>query len=148
MRKSDCSMLKRRRRGQGAIELMVLVSFFMLFSIPLISLIYLSATQGSQDSSLSQAEQVSRKIIELTDSVYIQGDGAAEKLVVVFPQGMHGIGSNGRELTITVASSAGYSDVVSMGIADIVITGSVGTEAGPHSLIVRSLGDRVEVYEE
>lgn len=128
-------------------ELLILISFFLLFSIPLISLIYLSATQSSQDAALSQARHASRRIIETADSVYIGGEGASGRLVVVFPHNLQGIRAEGRELTLVVLGPGGNSDVVAMGIGRIGISSDIETTAGPHSLVLRSLGDRVEISE-
>ena len=143
MREQNIAVLK----GQGAIELLILVSFFLLFSIPLISILYLSATQSAQDSALLQAKQMSREIIDVADAVYIQGEGARENPSVMFPHNIQSIRANGRELTITVSTSSGHSDVVGMSIGNVVIDGELGTSPGPHVLSITSLGESVEISE-
>ncbi len=127
--------------------MLVLVSFFLLFSIPLISLIYLSATQGAQDSAVLQARQAGREIVGKADSVYSEGKGTSEEIVVVFPPNLQEIAMKGRELTFSVQISSGRSDVVSMGTAEIKRSGKIGLDAGPHRLTIRSLGNYVEISE-
>ncbi len=147
MRKHDVSLLRKTKRAQGAIELLVLVSFFLLFSIPLISLIYLSATDSAQDSALLQARQACREIIRASDSVYVEGSGSSKSVVVVFPQSLRDVRANGREITFSMNSQSGQSDVVGMGTPMLEINGKIGTEAGPHRLSISSLGNKVEIKE-
>jgi hypothetical protein len=134
-------------KGQGTVEMLVLVGFFLIFSMPLISLMYLSGMQGAQDAALLQGRQAAREIAEKAGSVYAQGNGASEKITVVFPQNLQGIAANGRELTFAVLSSGGRSDVVAMSAARIKISGEIGMGGGPHELFLRSLGEYVEVSE-
>ena len=147
MRKHDVALLKKAKRAQGAIELLVLVSFFLLFSIPLISLIYLSATDSAQDSALLQARQACREIIRASDSVYVEGSSSSKSVVVVFPQSLREVKANGREITFSIYSQSGQNDVVGMGTPVLEINGKIGTQAGPHRLSVTSLGNRVEIKE-
>ncbi len=134
-------------RGQASVEMLVLVSFLLLFSIPVISLVYLNATQSAQDSAVVQAREAARKIVGSADSVYVRGEGNSEKIIVVFPQNLESIRADGRELTLTVLASGGRSDVVMMAGEGIVL-GSIRTGMGPHQLAVRSAGDYVEISEE
>ncbi len=134
-------------KGQGTIELMVLVAFFLLFSIPLLSLLYVSATESAQDSSLIQGRQMSREIIEAADSTYISGEGVTEKIVVIFPHNLQEIKANGREFFIRVRTGSGDSDIVVMGIAELEIDGNIGKTAGPHSLTITSTGERILIKE-
>lgn len=137
----------RRMKGQSAIELLILVSFFLLFSIPLISMIYLQSNEGAQEASLIQAKQAAREIAEAANSVYVQGNGTNERITVIFPPGLQEIRANGREIVLVVHTSSGNSDVVEMGIADIEIGGAIGTAAGPHALRVKSIGNWIVVTE-
>jgi hypothetical protein len=148
MRKRERAMLMRNcSKAQSAIELLILLSFFLLFSIPLISLMYLQSGEGAQDASLAQARQACREIAESADSVYAQGNETNEKVTAIFPPGLQGIRTSGREIVFTVHTSNGNSDVVAIGIANMKIRGEIGTTAGPHVLLVRSLGDMVEIEE-
>ncbi|MFH1470334.1 MAG: hypothetical protein ABIF01_01150 [Candidatus Micrarchaeota archaeon] len=144
MRKHHCTLLNK---GQGAIEMVVLVGFFIMLSIPILSLFYLNASQSAQDTSIVQAKQSAREITLKADSVYSQGIGANDYIYVVFPQGLQKISARDREITFTVLASSGNSDIVSMGTAKLGIEGVIGTEAGPHKLKMRSLGDYVEISE-
>ncbi len=135
------------KRAQSSIEFLILVSFFLLLTIPLISLVYLRTAGTAQDASLEQAQQTLRDLSSACDSAYIQGNGSVEKITVVFPQSVQELSANGQELWFRISVSGGQTDVTYLGMANVSIAGKIGSEAGPHTLTVRSLGKEVEITE-
>jgi len=88
------------RKGQIAVEYIIMVGFLMALTLPIISL-FLEYSRGSQDKIITtQAYNAARKIVDTAETVYSYGEPSRLSLSTV--EGTH---------VITVEAKSNYVEI-------------------------------------
>jgi len=128
-------------KGQSGIEMIVLLSFIILFSIPLILLL---GSINDRDLAVRQARSDVQLLTDTANSVFIMGCDSKRVLLLSYPSGLRNITIRDREVIFTLDGPDGPIDVIGISIApldessDLVgtrtLTGYVG--AGTQKVLV------------
>ncbi|RKY23234.1 MAG: hypothetical protein DRP79_09540 [Planctomycetota bacterium] len=107
--------------GQASFESLTLLGFVILFSVPLIMLL---TSISSDDAAVEQAKTTVKILSDAVNTVYIQGSGSQKLLLVAYPQRLLNVtlndtGSGLSEITFTVNTQSGPTDVVGITIAPV-----------------------------
>lgn len=137
--------MKKVRRGQVAMEYLIIFSVAFFMTIPLI-VIFASQTNNLQsDIANAQLDKAATQIIDAAEEVYFMGAPAQKTIRVTFPAGItsadvlqHGLLFNMTSATYT------YEYLKETAIN---LTGSIGKFEGPHIIVVRAQEDSVLLNE-
>src|SRR3989338_5785802 len=103
---------KMQLRSQVSVEYMLVMGFAALLTIPLL-LIYHTYSADSTDAvATGQALQISRKIIDASESVYYLGKPSQTTLKLSFPEGIYSTNVLGKEIVFKIKTQAGVTEVV------------------------------------
>lgn len=139
------TVCKCRRKGQIAVEYIIMVGFLMTLSLPIISL-FLEYSRGSQDKIMAtQAYNAARKIVDTAETVYSYGEPSMLQIRVFFPSNIDSIVLRDKEIMFKMQTSSGITDVVVYTIANL--TGSLSTVEGTHVITVEAKSNYVEISE-
>ena len=123
-------------KSQISIEYMFVMGFAALMTVPLL-LIYYSYTADSGDTVASaQALQISRKIVDLSESVYYIGKPSQTTLKVNFPDKIKSVNLSSREVVFKIATSKGEAEVVQ--VSSVNMSGSLPTSPGMHIITIKA----------
>ncbi|VVC02946.1 Uncharacterised protein [Candidatus Burarchaeum australiense] len=120
------------KKAQASTEFLVLVAFFVVFLTPIVSIMLDMSGDKANDVALTQGQQLGRQLADTADEIYIQGTGASKVENVFFPAKLQKIdvgGPDGHEITITMDSGSGPTELVFM---------TIGTVRGPVSAVITS----------
>ena len=125
-----------RLKSQVSVEYMLVMGFAALLTIPLL-LIYHTYSADSTDAvATGQALQISRKIIDASESVYYLGKPSQTTLKLNFPDGIHSTNVSGREVVFKVKTQAGVTEVVQ--VSSVNMSGALPTSAGIHVVTIKA----------
>ena len=123
-------------KSQISVEYMFVMGFAALMTVPLL-LIYYSYTADSGDTVASaQALQISRKIVDLSESVYYLGKPSQTTLKVNFPDKIKSVNLSGREVVFKISTSKGEAEVVQ--VSSVNMSGSLPTSPGMHIITIKA----------
>ena len=121
-------------RCQVSVEYLLIMGFAAIMALPLL-LIYYSYSSDSGDSvALSQAMQISRKIVDSSESVYYLGKPSQTTLKLSFPDRIYSTNLSSREVLFRMKTISGLSDVVQ--VSAVNISGTLPTTPGIHVLTI------------
>ncbi len=133
------------RKGQIAVEYIIMVGFLMALTLPIISL-FLEYSRGSQDKIITtQAYNAARKIVDTAETVYSYGEPSRLQISVFFPSNIDSIVLRNKEVMFKIQTSSGITDVAVYTIANL--TGSLSTVEGTHVITVEAKSNYVEISE-
>jgi len=133
------------RKGQIAVEYIIMVGFLMSLSLPIISL-FLEYSRGSQDIIITtQAYNAARKIVDTAETVYSYGEPSKLQIKVFFPSRIESILLRDKEITFRIRTSGGVTDVVVYTITNL--TGSLSTLEGTHVITVEAKNNCIQISE-
>lgn len=138
----------RRRRGQVAIEYLVLMGFVMLLIAPLLIVYYNQTTRIDIESTDAMVKRASSQIVDAADTVYYLGAPSLRTITVDLPDHIESLSISGNSITLKLSlGGGGLSDQVVWSVANL--TGGFGITKGPHILVVSALQDgRVNITEQ
>lgn len=119
-----------KRRGQVAIEYLVIMGFAFLMTLPLIVIFFEQQTSANEDISDSQANRIAEEIVASADAVYYLGYPSKKTVRLYFPQGINAITLQDQYVSIEMDSSHGDYEVVRWSAANL--TGSLKSYSGLH----------------
>ncbi|MCX6777629.1 MAG: hypothetical protein NT157_01970 [Candidatus Micrarchaeota archaeon] len=133
------------RKAQSSIEMGLMLGTFMVLAIPIVIILYNSAIVRTSDPSLEEARQYARTLAETADTVYM--NNATVHLALRLPSHVSAVNVTGKEITITLATASGSTDVVAMSIAEMVVGNPIPNfEPAPHPITVKPRPDgKVEI---
>ncbi|MEW6329457.1 MAG: hypothetical protein AB1468_05050 [Candidatus Micrarchaeota archaeon] len=109
-------------RAQISAEFFTFVLFLTLVTLLIALVAYLSFGKTSEQMALEEAARSSKRIAELANDVYMQGEGSVASASVPIPTHVSNItigGSSGREVVFHMKTSSGSSDIVAMAAVNI-----------------------------
>lgn len=130
-------------KSQVSVEYMLVMGFAALMTIPLL-LIYYTYTSDSSDSvATSQAMQISRRIVDASESVYFLGKPSQTTLKLNFPNGIDSTNLSNKEVVFKMKTKNGVTDIVQ--ISSVNITGTLPTSQGIHIITIKAEEGYVQV---
>ena len=104
-------------KAQASIEFLVIVAFFLVFLTPIVFIMLDLSGEKSDETALSQAHQLGRRLADLADGVYIQGGESTRVENLFFPPKIScitfdSLSPSGGELTISLDTVNGPTDIV------------------------------------
>lgn len=128
---------------QVSVEYMLVMGFATLMTLPLL-LIYYTYTSDSSDSvATSQALQVSRRIVDASESVHYLGKPSQTTLKLNFPERIDSINLSNRELVFKVKTRNGITDIVQVSVVNM--SGSLPTSQGIHIITIKADDGYVQI---
>lgn len=94
-------------KGQIATEFFVTIGVVLLFTIPVVLLLFSLSQFGYEDSTLAQADAAARSLAETINLVYSQGYGASRVVLLNTPPNTESITIGKNEVIVTVKTSQG-----------------------------------------
>ena len=129
-------------------ELLVTLAFALVMLIPIIVLVYLQTSSGSEQLAIDQAQQSVNRLKSVADTVGAQGPPSKATINVIMPQRMGGImiGSDdspyiGREIVFTVRASGGDTEIVVTTLYNVTGDLSNYTRAGTYPVSIEAVDD-------
>ncbi|MEM3422181.1 MAG: hypothetical protein QXF35_00305 [Candidatus Bilamarchaeaceae archaeon] len=95
-------------KGQIAAEFFVTLGVVLLFTIPVVLLLFSISQLGYEDSTLAQADAAARSLAETLNLVYAQGSGASRIMLLSTPPNTESINIGNKEVTISIKTSKGF----------------------------------------
>lgn len=130
-------------KSQVSVEYMLVMGFAALLTIPLL-LIYHTYSADSTDAvATGQALQISRKIIDASESVYYLGKPSQTTLKLNFPDGIHSTNVSGKEVVFKIKTQAGVTEVVQ--VSPVNMSGILPISAGIHILTIKAEDNYVQI---
>jgi hypothetical protein len=131
------------KKAQVSTEYLILFSFIMGISLVLFVL-FQSYTQETQDKiRLAQADQISRKIVEVSEQVFYLGEPSKVTIKVSMPDNIKAVNIGNYEVFFVINTKEGDNEIGH--ISKVNITGILPTSAGIYEINVESKGSYVEV---
>jgi hypothetical protein len=125
-------------KAQVSVEFMIIFGIALGFAIPVWIYVYSMQQSAGEELSISYAKNAASQIASASDLVYTQGPPAKVRLNVYIP--------SKTEVIFRMASSAGFSDVFSISLAEL--NGTLSISEGMRWISVESKGDFVQITEE
>ena len=128
------------RKAQASTELMITVIFVITIMLPLLLITYLQTSNLSEQLSIQQAQQTVNKITNMADIVGSQGEPAKATVQIFIAPNTANItvgnstGGVGKEIVLTIKTSAGMTQVV--GITASNIAGDLSPIARPGTYFI------------
>ena len=104
------------RKGQAALEMITLLGFIMLFSIPLIVLV---TSLNDADLAIKQGHANVQLMTDAANSVYIMGCNSSREILISYPSKLNNITIASREIIFKMDTGYGPMDVVGKTIAPL-----------------------------
>ena len=137
-----------RRGGQASLELMITLAFALLMLIPIIVLVFLQTSSGSEELAVDQAQQSVFRLKNAADVIGAQGPPAKATVNIIVPQRLTSItvGSQsspyiGREIIFSVNARGGTSDVVAVTLYNVTGDLSAYTKSGTYPVSIEAVDD-------
>jgi uncharacterized protein (UPF0333 family) len=132
-----------QKKGQVSVEYMILLTFLMGFVLVIFVLFQSYAQQTKDQVSLTQADQIARRIISASEEVYFLGEPSKLTIRVAMPDNIKSVSIGNNELFFVVNTQEGDNEIGH--ISKVNITGSLPTSAGVFDINIESKGDYVEI---
>jgi hypothetical protein len=119
-------------KSQAAVEYFTIISIALLLLLPLSLYVNELLTGYRDDTRLSLAKDLVKKLGENVDWVYSQGPPARVSLKVYVPEGVEEASLENKTILLRMRTSAGLSDVYYMAVPEL--NGSLPSESGYYSV--------------
>ena len=134
--------------GQASVEFLITFAFAVLMLVPILILVFLQTSSGSEQLAIDQAQQSANKLGNAADFVAAQGPPAKVTINIIIPGRLNGItiGSAdapgiGREIVFEVRTSAGTSEVVATTMYNVSGDLSAYTSPGTYPVELEAVED-------
>jgi hypothetical protein len=119
-------------KSQAAVEYFTIISIALFLLLPLSLYVNELLTGYRDDTRLSLAKDLVKKLGENVDWVYSQGPPARVSLKVYVPEGVEEASLENKTILLRMRTSAGLSDVYYMAVPEL--NGSLPSESGYYSV--------------
>lgn len=133
----------RGRRGQTAMEFLIIVIIVLMFLTPL--WIYLAQVRGQANDQfhLSYSKNLVTKLAKTADLVHSQSMGAKVKMSVFMPASVQSINISSKTIMMRVLTDSGPIDVWDSTIG--TVNGTLPLAEGLYWVLVESKGSYVQI---
>ena len=131
------------KRGQVAMEYVILVGFLMVLSIPLVIIFTENSRSVTDQVSTNQAYSIGKKIIGTAETVAALGTPSKSTVTLNFPAGITAITVGPRSIVFNM-SSGKYKTQVEV-VSAMNITGSLNPAQGQKDVTIEALPGVVQI---
>lgn len=135
----------RGRRGQVAIEYLLIVMFAFMMIIPLVITFYSESARFHDEVTSAQITQVKDALLGAVEEVYYLGPPSKQTLTLRFPEQITSTEVTDDTIIFTVMSSSGKYELVGYAVTDV--SGTIGTFDGIHTITVTATETNVLINE-
>lgn len=135
----------RERRGQVAIEYLLVVMFAFMMIIPLIAAFYSESARFSDEVTSAQITQVKDALLQAVEEVYYLGPPSKQTVKLRFPEQITSTAVTGDTIIFTVMSSSGTYELAGYAVTNV--SGAIGTFDGIHTITVTATDTAVLINE-
>ena len=126
----------RGKRGQAAIEYVILIGTLMVFLIPIV---YYALNESSYRLKLNQIDNAVKRVAKVADVVYALGPGAQDVVVITIPYGVESAGVGNYSINLKVSALGGVSDYGYRTIGNV--SGSLPIQPGTYRILVKHFSE-------
>jgi len=130
------------RKGQAALEYMMVISLVLLFIIPVWAYMSTVNQEATNEINYAYGKNAARKVIDAAELVYSQGPPASVEINVYIPRYVQWV--NVTNETISFRMNAGYETDV-FGISTVPLNGTMPIVEGNYFIKVESKGAYVQI---
>jgi len=130
-------------KSQVSVEYMMVMGFAVLMTIPLLMIYYTYSSDSADSVATSQAQQIARKIVDASESVYYLGKPSQTTLKLNFPERIGSTNLSSREVVFKMKTKAGLTDVFQ--VSSVNMSGSLPTSAGIHIVTIKADDGYVQI---
>ena len=129
------NFLNKTKKGQPAIEALMVLSISIVFIIPLAVLFYSSTGLRLESLNYMEAKALSQHISDTAGEVWYAGKGARKTLLVSYPSGMTELSLSGDEISCPLIGGVPYcpQEIKYLG-REIVI--NIQSESGANTQLI------------
>lgn len=132
-----------RLKSQVSVEYMLVMGFAALLTIPLLLIYYTYSADSTDAVATSQALQISRKIIDASESVYYLGKPSQTTLKLNFPEGVYSTNVSSKEIVFKIKTQAGITEVVQ--VSAVNMSGTLPISPGIHIVTIKAEDNYVRI---
>jgi uncharacterized protein (UPF0333 family) len=136
----------RGKKGQVALEYLMIFSLSVAMTIPLIILFITQSSYLQADISQSQIEKISFELESAAKEVYFLGEPSQKTVELVFPQGIQSVTVESRALVFNVSLAGEFFNIYTD--FPMNITGSIRSGDGLHVIAVQATSTGVQFTEQ
>ena len=123
-------------KSQVSVEYMLIMGFAALMTMPLLLIYYTYTSDSSESVAASQALQISRKIVDSSESVYYLGKPTQTTLKLNFPDRIYSINLSSKEVVFKIKTKNGITDIVQ--VSSVNMSGSLPISQGIHIVTIKA----------
>lgn len=131
------------KKAQTSMEYMTIIVFVTVILIPLVMLYYTQYEGTNEQIRSNQADQIGRKILDVSESVYYLGEGSKTTIKVYMPPSVEEVVLGNKELVFVMRTRMGITEVVRSSTVDI--NGSIDHNSGMKIISIESMGDYIQI---
>ncbi|MBU3941672.1 MAG: hypothetical protein KKF74_02055 [Nanoarchaeota archaeon] len=131
----------KEKNAQVSVEYVIIIGFSLLITIPLILIFYEHTRTTSDQVISSQVDQIARKIVDNSESVYYLGEPSKTRIKVYMPENIEEAIISNKEVTFRVKTKSGVTDISH--ISSVNVSGYIAITPGIHYISIESKGDYV-----
>lgn len=138
-------MCGRKKRGQAAIEYLIIAGFALAI-IGVLTLLYF--TQSEENKLMittTQVDRITKKIADTAEEIYFLGKPTATTIKVYVPSNVEAIQIANHEVLFQVRSASGLIDIEQP--TDVNVTGSISPTEGIKYIHLKARQGYVCIYE-
>ena len=120
------------KKGQAAIEYMMIISISLIILIPLLFLINSYISQGKDELKIRALEDSVDSLAEISDMVYFQGYPAKMTTKFYMPENVLMTNVTENLIRVRIRTTSGILDVIAFTQANL--TGGLPTNSGTHKI--------------
>jgi hypothetical protein len=130
-------------KSQVSVEYMLIIGFVTLITIPLIIIYQSFSQESSTEINSAQIQQITKKIVDSSESVYYLGEPSQTVLKVNIPENVVLANLSNNEIVFRIRTQSGQADIVRS--SPVNISGSLPTSKGTYTLTIKAKSNYVEV---
>ena len=88
------------KKGQVAIEYLIITAFAFLFTLPIIALFYSQSHELNEGISSSQAERIASEIVDAANQVYYLGQPSKKTILFYMPKNVQQVSIQEKSIVI------------------------------------------------
>ena len=136
------NIIKRNleKRGQVALEYMLLIGLIIAVILPLF---YYSFSTITQNTQMAKASTMVNTIVETADTLYALGSGSQELIVIEVPRGVENITIQGKEIIVKIRIFSGLSDVSAKSKTNM--TGTLNKTRGSWHVLIKNENNTIQI---
>ena len=124
------------KRGQAAMEYIILISLLFIFLIPVV---YYSLTESNNSIRVSQLDNAVNKVAKVADEVYAIGPGAQDIAIITLPIGVESIAVGNHSINLVTHMFGGLDEVNAITVAEV--NGSMPIREGTYRILLKYVSE-------